>query len=69
MAGGGMRTGQVIGSTNRLGEIASNRPVYQGEVIATVYRNLGINPDTVNIFDPTGRPQHLASHAALPEVA
>ncbi len=68
MAGGGMRTGQVIGATNRLGEIAAQRPVYSGEVIATVYRNLGINPDTVNINDPTGRPQHLASHPALPEV-
>ena len=69
MAGGGMRTGMVIGSTNRLGEIASNRPVYQGEVMATVYRNLGINYDRVNVLDPTGRPQHLVDRAALPEVA
>ena len=68
MAGGGMRTGQVIGATNRLGEIAAQRPVYQGEVIATVYRNLGINPDLININDPTGRPQHLADHPALREV-
>jgi hypothetical protein len=68
MAGGGMRTGQVIGATNRLGEIAAQRPVYSGEVIATVYRNLGINPDVVNILDPTGRPQHLIDRPALPEV-
>jgi hypothetical protein len=68
MAGGGMRTGQVIGATNRLGEVAAQRPVYQGEVMATVYRNLGINPDAVNILDPTGRPQHLADHPAMREV-
>jgi Protein of unknown function (DUF1501) len=68
MAGGGMRTGQVIGATNRLGEIAAQRPVAPGEVIATVYRNLGINTDTVNINDPTGRPQHLIDHPALREV-
>ena len=68
MAGGGMRTGQVIGATNRLGEVAAQRPVYQGEVIATIYRNLGINPDRVNILDPTGRPQHLADRPALSEV-
>ncbi|HZZ82532.1 MAG TPA: DUF1501 domain-containing protein [Gemmataceae bacterium] len=68
MAGGGMRTGQVIGSTNRLGEVAANRPVAPGEVIATIYRNLGINPDTVNIIDPTGRPQHLIDRPALREV-
>jgi hypothetical protein len=68
MAGGGMRTGQVIGATNRLGEVAAQRPVYQGEVMATVYRNLGINPDAVNILDPTGRPQHLADHPPMREV-
>jgi hypothetical protein len=68
MAGGGMRTGRVIGATNRLGEIAAQRPVAPGEVIATIYRNLGLNPDTVNILDPTGRPQHLVDRPALPEV-
>src|SRR5205807_1151285 len=55
LAGGGMHVGQAIGMTNRLGEIAAQRPAYQREVIATVYRNLGINADTVNILDPSGR--------------
>ncbi len=41
MAGGGMKTGQVIGSTNRLGEHAKDRPVQFGEVFATLYHNLG----------------------------
>ena len=39
MAGGGMPTGQVIGSTNRLAEEAADRPVHMKEVFATVYRN------------------------------
>src|SRR5262249_31646873 len=60
LAGGGMKTGQVIGSTNRLGEYAKDRPVTFGEIIATLYQNLGINPETATINDPTGRPQHLA---------
>jgi hypothetical protein len=68
MIGGGMRTGMFIGATDRLGGYAANRPVYQGEVMATVYRNLGINPDAINIMDPTGRPQHLADHTPLREV-
>ena len=68
MVGGGMKTGLVIGATDRLGGYAAQRPVYQGEVIATVYRNLGIDPDRVNIIDPTGRPQHLADRPALREV-
>ena len=59
LAGGGMRTGQAIGSTNRLGEYALDRPVHMQEVIATIYNNLGIDPGTTTISDPTGRPQYL----------
>jgi hypothetical protein len=68
MAGGGMKTGQVIGATNRLGEYASNRPVTFGEIFATLYRNLGINPETTTINDPTGRPQHVIDSPPLREV-
>ncbi|HZY88797.1 MAG TPA: DUF1501 domain-containing protein [Gemmataceae bacterium] len=57
--GGGMRTGQAVGATNRLGEYASNRPVQFGEVFATLYHNLGIDLSRTAILDPTGRPQHL----------
>lgn len=59
LAGGGMKTGQVIGSTNRLGEYAKDRPVHVQEVVGTIYRNLGIDPMTVTLKDPTGRPQYL----------
>ena len=59
MAGGGMRTGQVIGSTNRLAEEAVDRPVHMQEVFATVYRNLGINVSRTTIPDHNGRPQYL----------
>src|SRR5579871_2694243 len=68
LAGGGMKTGQVIGATNRLGEHASNRPVTFGEVFATLYHNLGINPETTTINDPTGRPQHVIDSPVLREV-
>src|SRR5439155_23454302 len=37
LAGGGMRTGQAIGATNRLGEYAANRPVTFQELHATLY--------------------------------
>jgi len=59
MAGGGMKTGQVIGSTNRLGEYAKDRPVKFSDVFATLWHNLGIDPETTTIPDPSGRPQHL----------
>ncbi len=68
MAGGGMRTGQVIGATNRLGEVASQRPVHPGEIVATIYHNLGVNSMTEFLLDPTGRPQHISEHAPMREV-
>jgi hypothetical protein len=68
LAGGGMKLGQAIGATNRLGEYAKDRPVHFGEVIATLYRNLGIDPATTTLLDPTGRPQHLVEHAPIKEL-
>lgn len=59
MAGGGMKTGQAIGATNRLGEYAVARPVNMQEIIGTAYHNLGIDVMNTTIADPTGRPQFL----------
>jgi hypothetical protein len=61
IGGGGLRTGQVIGSTNRLGERALDRPVHVQQVYATVYRQLGVNLST-KIDDPAGRPQYILEH-------
>ena len=59
LAGGGIQTGQAIGSTNRLGEHAVGRPVDVQEIVATIYHNLGIDPMTSTLVDPNGRPQYL----------
>jgi len=59
LAGGGMRMGQVIGSTNRLGEVPHDRPIHYQEVFATLYRQLGIDVENVTIPDHSGRPQYL----------
>jgi hypothetical protein len=59
MAGGGMKTGQVIGATDRLGGEAVERPVHFQEIFATMYHNLGINPNTTTVPDLTGRPHYL----------
>jgi uncharacterized protein (DUF1501 family) len=67
LAGGGLRTGQVIGSTNRLGEYAKDRPVTFGDVFATLYHALGLSPQTT-IADPTGRPQHLTDGQVIKEL-
>ncbi len=66
LAGGGMKTGQVIGSTNRLGEVAKDRPVHFQEVFATLYRNLGIDLDSATVRDLQGRPHYLVDDGMKP---
>jgi hypothetical protein len=66
LAGGGMRTGQVIGATDRIAGEAVQRPVTFGELYATLYRNLGIDVDRTTITDLNGRPQYLVEDHAQP---
>ncbi len=66
LAGGGMRHGQVIGSTDRLGGEAASRPVTFGEVHATLYHGLGIDVNKVTVPDLTGRPQFLVENGVQP---
>jgi hypothetical protein len=68
LAGGGLRTGQVIGATNRLGEHATDRPVHLQEITATLYHCLGIRTSETTLIDTTGRPQYLAERLPLPEL-
>lgn len=58
LAGGGLRTGQTLGATDRLGAYAVVRPVNYRDVLATVYELLGINPHAY-VPDLLGRPTHL----------
>lgn len=64
LAGGGMRTGQVIGQTNRYGEVPKERPVHFQHVFATLYHNLGIDPGTT-LLDHNGRPMYLVDDREL----
>jgi hypothetical protein len=66
LAGGGMRTGQAIGATDRLGGEPVERPVTFGELFATLYHNLGIDTETATLTDLRGRPQYLVADAARP---
>jgi uncharacterized protein (DUF1501 family) len=66
LACGGMRTGQVIGSTDRLGGEAKDRPVTFPEVFATLYHNIGIDVNRVTVRDFAGRPQYLVDNGTQP---
>ena len=69
LAGGGMKVGQVIGATNRLGEEATERPVHFQEIFATLYKNLGIDVSRARLTDPAGRPQFLVEMQPIAELA
>ncbi|MGV3772517.1 MAG: DUF1501 domain-containing protein [Verrucomicrobiales bacterium] len=68
LACGGMKTGQVIGATDRLGGEAIERPVSFGDVFATLYQNLGLDVNAPLLEDLTGRPQFLTEGRPLPEL-
>jgi hypothetical protein len=70
LAGGGMKTGQVIGATDRYAEQAKERPVHFQEVFATLYHNLGLDPRTSTVTDLSGRPYYLVDdpYGPIPEL-
>lgn len=58
LAGGGMRTGQVVGETTKYGEEPAKRPVKFQEVFATLYHNLGLDAHRDRVFDGQGTPRY-----------
>jgi hypothetical protein len=66
LAGGGLRTGQVIGSTDRQAARPKDRPVTFQEVFATLYHSLGIDVNTATVTDLAGRPQYLVDDGTQP---
>ncbi len=45
LAGGGFKGGRVLGTSNERGTEVAERPVYPEELIASMYTQLGIDPD------------------------
>ncbi len=69
LAGGGLKTGQVIGATDRLGGEIADRPVHFGEVHATLYHQMGIDAAKTTTADLSGRPRYVMDgHPPLPEL-
>ena len=66
IAGGGMRMGQIIGSTTKDGGEADDRPVTFQEVFATLYHSVGIDVGTATVNDLTGRPRYLVDQRYKP---
>jgi uncharacterized protein (DUF1501 family) len=58
LAGGKLRAGQVVGATDRRGAGPKEKPYTIQQVLATVYRAVGIDPATT-LQDAAGRPVQL----------
>jgi len=58
MAGGGIKGGQVIGATDRRGGSIQERPLGPGDLAATIFTHLGIDPGS-HWLNPSGRPTPL----------
>jgi Protein of unknown function (DUF1501) len=54
VAGGGFKGGQIIGSSDAKGEEVKDRPVYPADVLASIYQQLGIDPEA-KLPHPTGQ--------------
>ena len=68
-AGGGIKTGGVIGSTDKRGEDVVERLCTPGDFLATIYRHLGIDAGQITIPDFSGRPNSiLPIGAPIPEL-
>jgi len=56
ISGGGLRMGQVVGSTNSKGECPKDRPLRPTDLWATVFQHLGIDWNNTSFPDFSGRP-------------
>ncbi len=65
MGGGPLQGGRVIGESDELGYAPKSRPVTPGEVAATVFRGLGLDPHK-DLPGPQGRPLPLADYSLQP---
>jgi uncharacterized protein (DUF1501 family) len=50
LAGGGVKGGQVYGETDADGKEVKDKPVSEGDLFATIYTALGINPRAEHYF-------------------
>jgi hypothetical protein len=61
LAGGGLRHGQVIGSTENDGGHIKDRPITPADLAATIYHHMGV-PLDATYLDPNGRPRYIVEN-------
>jgi uncharacterized protein (DUF1501 family) len=58
VAGGGMKMGQMVGATNARAEFPTDRRYFVPQVLATLYRVMGIDP-ALTFPNGSGRPMYI----------
>ena len=66
--GAGIKTGQVIGSTDRHGAYPASRPTHPNDILVTAYHLLGFDPAETSIPDRTERPMRLTEGDVVREM-
>ncbi len=66
VAGGGFNGGRIIGSSNAKGEIPRERPVTPADLLVTIYRQMGIDPETTFV-NRSGRPSTIGGNGRVIE--
>ncbi len=64
VAGGGFARGRVVGSSNAKGERPRSRPVRPQDLMATLYHQLGIDPETT-FLNRAGQPIKIVSNGEV----
>ncbi len=65
IGGGPVKGGRVVGESDELGYVPKTRPVTPGEVAATLFKGLGLDPHK-ELTGPQNRPLPLADYSVQP---
>ena len=68
LCGGNIRGGQVIGSTDAIGARPNDQPIEPPQVLASIYRGMGIDLDSTMMPGPGERPIRLVDAEPIPQL-
>ncbi|MDB5340664.1 MAG: hypothetical protein JWN70_6283 [Planctomycetaceae bacterium] len=68
LAGGGIRGGQVVGESDKIGAVPRTRPISPADIHATVFTALGYDPHAITFQSADGRPMLLSEGEAIKEL-
>ena len=68
LAGGGIKGGQVVGESDKIGAVPRTRPITPADIHATVFTALGYDPHAIQFQSSDGRPMLLSEGETIKEL-